>query len=249
MTVVPATIVGLPVAAATMAGAIDRIVEAARRGEAGHVCCANVHMTTLARRDADLRAAMAGALLVTSDGMPLVWLLRRQHPWAERVAGPDLMAALLHEAAARGLPVYLLGGTEAVSAALAAALVTRWPGLAIAGRACPSVPERPGSDAALTATIRASGARLVFVGLGCPKQELWMAANAAATGALCLGVGQAFDVLAGALPRAPRWMQALGLEWLFRFVCEPRRLARRYLVSNALFICDVVTRRGSRRAR
>jgi N-acetylglucosaminyldiphosphoundecaprenol N-acetyl-beta-D-mannosaminyltransferase len=232
---VPATVLGLPIAAATMDAAVVRVLATA----VGYVCCANVHMVTLARRDETLRAAMAGADLVTSDGMPLVWLLRRRHPWAERVAGPDLMAALCAEVAMRRLPVYLLGGGEVVNAALDAALRARWPDLVIAGRASPSVPDRPGPDPDRVAAIRASGARLVFVGLGCPKQELWLAANAAATGAVCLGVGQAFDVLAGTAPRAPAWMRRAGLEWLFRLAREPRRLGRRYLVTNALFVADV----------
>jgi N-acetylglucosaminyldiphosphoundecaprenol N-acetyl-beta-D-mannosaminyltransferase len=231
----PAHVLGLPITAGTLAGTVDALA----RAETGYVCCANVHMVTLARRNPALRAAMEGALMNTADGMPVVWLVRRRHSWAERVAGPDLMAALLARAETDGLPIYLLGGAEPVGARLEAKLRERFPRLAIAGRVSPPISDRPGPDPALQGLIRASGARMVFVGLGCPKQELWMAANAAGTGALCLGVGQAFDLMAGTLPRAPLWMRRAGLEWLFRLIREPGRLGRRYLVTNSLFVFDV----------
>jgi N-acetylglucosaminyldiphosphoundecaprenol N-acetyl-beta-D-mannosaminyltransferase len=227
-------VLGRRVDAATMRAALDLILEAARDGVAGHVCVANVHMVTEARRDPALRDAMERALYVASDGMPLLWCLRRRRAWVERVAGPDLMAALCAEG--HDLPVYLLGGAPEVSERLQRALASTYPRLVIGGRACLAIPARPGADLALAAAIRASGARLVFVGLGCPKQELWMAANGMATGAVCIGVGQAFDLLAGTRARAPRWMQRNGLEWLHRLAQEPRRLGPRYLATNVRFL-------------
>lgn len=237
--IVRADVLGQRVDAATMTAAVGAILAEARLGHAGWVCVANVHMVTLARRDPALHAAMAGAFLVTSDGMPLVWCLKRRHSWIERVAGPDLMRALC----AGGLPIFLLGGAPAVAERLEATLIATFPGLAIAGRASPAIAARPAADAGLQARIKASGARLVFVGLGCPKQELWMAANAPSTGAVCVGVGQAFDLLAGTRARAPLWMQRAGLEWLHRLAQEPLRLGRRYLVSNVRFLRDLIVDR------
>ncbi|MEX2647479.1 MAG: WecB/TagA/CpsF family glycosyltransferase [Alphaproteobacteria bacterium] len=239
--IVRADVLGQRVDAATMETAVAAILAEARLGRAGWVCVANVHMVTLARRDAELRAAMAGAFLVTSDGMPLVWCLRRRHPWIERVAGPDLMRALCAEAG--GLPIFLLGGAPAVAERLEAVLTATFPGLVIAGRASPVIAARPGADAETQTRIKASGARLVLVGLGCPKQELWMAANATGTGVLCIGVGQAFDLLAGTRARAPLWMQRAGLEWLHRLAQEPARLGPRYLVSNLRFAWYLVVDR------
>jgi len=230
-------VIGAPVTAARFKAVVDAVMAAATARRAGYVCIANVHMVTTARRQPDLRAAMERAMIVTSDGQPLVWALRRQGLAAERVAGPDLMPALCARAAAEGVPIYLYGGVAPVLDTLAERLTRRYPGLIIAGReAPPMLPPRPPRDDAAIERIRRSGAGLVFVGLGCPKQEFWMDAQSDGVPAVLLGVGAAFDFLAGNQRRAPAWMRAAGLEWLFRLAAEPRRLWRRYLVTNSLFL-------------
>jgi len=244
-----ARVIGVPVAAGDLDDVAEIVLDAARAGRGGYVCIANVHMATEARRDPALLTAMENALLCASDGMPLVWELRRRGHVAERVAGPDLMAALCARAAAEGLPISLYGGDEDTLARLRERLGARFPALVVAdAEAPPPLPARPGPDPEATARIRASGARLVFVGLGCPKQEFWMAANARGLPAVLLGVGAAFGFLAGTLDRAPPWMQRAGLEWLYRLGREPRRLWRRYLITNSRYLGDLARERLSRGA-
>jgi N-acetylglucosaminyldiphosphoundecaprenol N-acetyl-beta-D-mannosaminyltransferase len=230
-------VIGLPVAAGTMASVCQEIARMARRGEGGHVCVANVHMLVEARRDGGLRAALERAALVVSDGRPLVWQLRRHgFPQAQQVRGPDLLTKLCETAAAERLPVYFYGGDQELMNEFRPALLRRVPGLAIAGAEAPPIlPRQPAVDAATVERIRRSGARLVFVGLGCPKQEFWMHAYRPHLDAVLIGVGQAFSIATGRLPEAPGWMRRAGLEWLFRVLSEPRRLWRRYLVTNTLF--------------
>jgi N-acetylglucosaminyldiphosphoundecaprenol N-acetyl-beta-D-mannosaminyltransferase len=151
------------------------------------------------------------------------------------------MIGLCEAAAAEGLPVYFYGGDQALMAALVDALRRRLPALRIAGaEAAPLLPRQPEPDQATIERIRGSGARLVFVGLGCPKQEFWMQAHRAHLDAVLVGVGQAFGIAAGIVPEAPAWMRRSGLEWLFRLASEPRRLWRRYLVTNTLFAAYVL---------
>lgn len=231
-------ILDLPINAGTFEEVTDAIFGAARGGAAGYVCVANVHMFTLARRSKDLARVIEQAAFVISDGMPLVWTLRRKGiADAERVSGPGLMDDLCRRAAAASMPVYLFGGTQATLSLMTEALEKRYPDLRIAGAEAPPIlPHRPELDDAVAERIGRSGASIVFVGLGCPKQEFWMASHAPPIGALSIGVGAAFDFLAGTVPRAPAWMQRSGLEWLFRVASEPRRLFKRYLVSNTSFV-------------
>lgn len=231
-------VIGAPVTVGDRALARAAILAAARQGQGGYVCVANVHMVTTARRDPRLLEAMRRALWVTSDGMPLVWALRRGgHKEACRVAGPDLLCDLLAAAEKESLPVYFYGGDGETAARLKDVLVERYPRLIVAGvDAPPALALEPVVEPVFVERLNASGAALLFVGLGCPKQEYWMAAHAPHLKAVSLGVGAAFNFLAGTVRRAPGWMQNLGLEWLFRLLAEPRRLWRRYLVTNSLFI-------------
>jgi N-acetylglucosaminyldiphosphoundecaprenol N-acetyl-beta-D-mannosaminyltransferase len=230
-------VIGLPVSVGTMASVTREIVSRARRGAGGQVCVANVHMLVEARRDPALRQVLEDATLVVSDGRPLVWQLRRHgHAHAEQVRGPELMNRVCEAAAAEGVPVYFYGGDGALMAQLRSALQQQFPQLAVAGmEAAPMLPRQPQLDEGLALRIRASGARVVFVGLGCPKQEFWMAAHRAHLPAVLIGVGQAFGIAAGQVPEAPAWMRRGYLEWLFRMASEPRRLGPRYLVTNSLF--------------
>jgi N-acetylglucosaminyldiphosphoundecaprenol N-acetyl-beta-D-mannosaminyltransferase len=231
-------VIGLPVAVGDMASIGGEIIRRARQGKGGYVCVANVHMLVTARREPAFRDMVERAPLVVSDGAPLVWQLRRQgFSEARQVRGPDLMLSLCERAAETGVPVYFYGGDKALIADLLEALARRAPGLVIAGaEAAPLLPPRPALDRAAVDRIGRSGARLVLVGLGCPKQEFWMQAHAPHLDAVLIGVGQAFAIAAGHMPQAPLWMRRHGLEWLFRLVSEPKRLGRRYLVTNSLFI-------------
>ena len=229
-------LLGMRVDAGSYASACQRILAMAERG-GGMTCVATVHMVMEAFDDPAFQRIVNAAELVTSDGMPLVWALRALGLRdAERVYGPDLTPLVCEGAARRGLPVGFVGGSPALLARLAARLGERFPDLEIAFSFAPPfgpAPERPDPD--LVRAVESSGAKLLFVGLGCPKQERWMAAYREALPCALVGVGAAFDFLAGAKPVAPDWMKRAGLEWLFRLACEPRRLARRYLWHNPRF--------------
>lgn len=235
-------VIGFPVTVGEVGSVGTEVLRLARSHSGGHVCVANVHMLTAARSDLHLRQVIEDAAIVVSDGMPLVWRLRRAgHADAQQVRGPDLTVHLCRRAAAEGVPVFFYGGDEALIAALVERLRREAPGLRIAGaEAAPLLPLRPEVDPALLERIRSSGAGLVFVGLGCPKQEFWMEAYRPHLDAVLLGVGQAFAIAAGRLAEAPAWMRRMGLEWLFRLVKEPRRLWRRYLTANSRFVALVV---------
>lgn len=220
-----------------MDSAARQILQRAR-SPGGHVCVANVDMVTRAVTDTKLARVMRQAEIVVTDGMPLVWVLKARGLAAtERVYGPRLMQHLCALAADQGLPVYLYGGAPDELQALQQALHASLPRLRIAGaESPPMLPADPPYDEAVARRINASGAKLVFVGLGCPKQEYWMGNFAPHLQPVAVGVGLAFAQLAGLKRPAPAWMSRNGLEWLFRLVQEPRRLWRRYLVGNSKFI-------------
>lgn len=232
------SVFGLPVDAMPLRAAARRALEWALRGESRTVCAANAHMVVEARRDPALRAAVADADLATADGWPVARVMQRFGGVAQRRAsGPDLTRLLFAGAARLGIPVGFYGATEETLAALQAAALSKHPKLKIVfAHAPPFRPLTAEESAADAARINASGARLLFVGLGCPKQELWMAANRGQVNAVLLGVGAAFDFLAGKKSRAPGWMRSLGLEWLHRLLSEPGRLWRRYLVDGLGFV-------------
>jgi N-acetylglucosaminyldiphosphoundecaprenol N-acetyl-beta-D-mannosaminyltransferase len=235
-------VLGMRVDATSYADATLRILEWADRRESRYVCAANVHMTMEAHDDPGFRTVVNAADLVTPDGMPLVWVLRRLGlPDQPRVYGPDLMLAVCAAAARAGIPVGVYGGLPAELSGLAARLEARYPTLRVAYQGAPPFrPLTPAEDEADVAHISASGARVLFVGLGCPKQERWMAAHRGRVEAVMLGVGAAFAMHAGTLRQAPARLQRMGLEWLFRLSVEPRRLWRRYARHNPRFVALVV---------
>ena len=240
-------ILGTRIASVTYDEAVALILDAAAGAEPapGYVCAANVHTVALARWHAAFRAVLNGARLAVPDGQPLIWAHRLLggRRLTERVYGPALMLKLCEGAAARGLPVYLYGGASGVPEKLAQVLQARWPELKIAGAFAPPFGARPADDPALLReleAINASGARLLFVALGAPKQEYFMHTHAARLKALQIGVGAAFDFHSGRVPQAPAWMQGAGLEWFFRFCAEPRRLWKRYLFYNPYFILCLI---------
>lgn len=242
-------VLGTRVHATTYEEATARILDLASAGASAGVVAANVHVVMEARASVDFRKAVAAAGIVTPDGMPLVFAMRRLgFPRQERVYGPTLMMRVADGAAAAGIPVGLLGATNDVLRRLAERLRVRFPDLQVAySHAPPFRPLSASEDDRLVADIIGSGARIVFVGLGCPKQELWMAAHKGRVPAVMLGVGAAFAIHSGARRQAPPWIQAAGLEWLFRLAQEPGRLGPRYLRHNprfALLLAAELLRRG-----
>lgn len=234
-----ADILGVGVDPIDLATAVERIGTWIDGGTGGYVCAANVYTVIISRKQERFRRVVNQAAMVTPDGMPLVWLSRRQgFPATGRVYGPDLLLAVCAESVSRGWRHFFYGGAEGVADLLARRLTERFPGLAVAGAWSP--PFRPlaaEERAQVVDRIRSSGAHVVWVGLGTPKQERWMAEVVDELPATTLiGVGAAFDFHAGLKPQAPRWMQRSGLEWLFRLCTEPRRLWRRYLLGNPYFI-------------
>ena len=231
-------ILGTRVDGTNYAGAVRAITTWAQAGESRYVCVSTVHMVMEGYDAPAYREIVNHADLVTSDGMPLVWGLRLlgvRH--AERVYGPDLTPLLCAKAAALGIPVGFYGSSPEVLSAMTENLRSASPGLDIVFQHSP--PFRELSDQEIAdeiSAIRSSGARIVFVGLGCPKQERWMHARRDELPAVLVGVGAAFDYVGKTKAQAPAFMQAHGLEWLFRMVTEPRRLWRRYLYHNPRFL-------------
>ncbi len=230
-------LLGMRVDGTSYADAMDRVMAWAHAGESRYLCASSVNNVMEAHDESAFQEVMNGADLVTPDGMPLVWglkLLGVGH--ATRTYGPTLTQMLCERAAREGVPVGFYGGAQDVLDELMDACRRRWPDLDVAY--CYSPPFRAlthDEKARVAADIEASGARIIFVGLGTPKQDRWMAENIGIVHAPMLGVGAAFDFIAGRKKQAPERLQRLGLEWLFRLMSEPRRLWRRYLYHNPRF--------------
>jgi N-acetylglucosaminyldiphosphoundecaprenol N-acetyl-beta-D-mannosaminyltransferase len=220
------------------AAAAKMVVDWSGNSESRYVCIANVHVLMEAYDSPDFRSVLKHADLVTPDGVPLVWLMRLKGQRAQqRVYGPTLMLRVLEAAAQNGVPVGFYGGTPDVLGSLVKRMQERFDGLNAAFAVSPPFAEMSNQeDADLVEQINRSGIRILFVGLGCPKQEIWMARHRGKVNAVMLGVGAAFDFHAGVKPQAPPWMQGIGLEWLFRLSTEPRRLWKRYLYHNPRFV-------------
>ncbi len=235
-----ATVLDVPLALTDYAGALDWIDAAVAADARAYVCVAAVHTVMEAREDAELRAAVDGAAFTVPDGQPLVWALRSLgHDIPARVYGPELMLQACERAVDSGQRQFFYGGRDDTSLhRLTQSLRERFPGLRIAGGWSP--PFRELSERELDGVAaRINGARpdVVWVGIGVPKQEKWMAAMRERLDApVLIGVGAAFDFHAGLVPQAPGWMQRAGLEWLFRLRQEPRRLWRRYARHNPRFV-------------
>jgi N-acetylglucosaminyldiphosphoundecaprenol N-acetyl-beta-D-mannosaminyltransferase len=236
-------ILGVGVSAITMQHALDSIEGWIDRREQHYICVTTVHSIMECRRDEELRRIHAGAGLVTPDGMPLVWISRmRGQDHVERVYGPDLLLECAARAAERGWRFFFYGGETGVPEKLAARLKARYPGLIVAGTYSPPFRQlTPEEDAEVVDRINAADPDIVWVGLGAPKQDHWMAQHEGRVNAsVMIGVGAAFDFHSGHKRQAPRWMQRSGLEWMFRLGAEPRRLWYRYLYHNPRFIWHVL---------
>ena len=217
--------------------AAQKIIKWAVNGENRYACMANVHMVMEAYDDATFQNIVNQADLVVPDGMPMVWMLRRLgHLLEDRVYGPTLTLKLLEAASRQCIPVGFYGGAPDVLAQLLKNVQNAYKNIQIAYRYSPPFRElTPEEDKAIVQNIEASQTRILFVGLGCPKQEKWMAAHVDRMQAVMLGVGAAFDFHAGKVRHAPNWFQNKGLEWLYRLLIEPGRLWKRYLKHNPRF--------------
>lgn len=202
------------------------------------VCLCNVHSAVTATKDSSLANALANSDMVLPDGAPIAWMLRRkgfnnQH----RVAGPDLMKKICKSLQNTNTGVFLFGSTSETLQKLELSLISRFPGLNIKGKLSPKYGDWSAEEELDHINkINDSGAGIIFIGLGCPKQEIWMAKNRDNIHGVMLGVGAAFDFHAGTIRRAPVFLQQLGLEWLHRLLSEPGRLWKRYLVTNSNFM-------------
>jgi N-acetylglucosaminyldiphosphoundecaprenol N-acetyl-beta-D-mannosaminyltransferase len=215
-----------------------RVLRWVHLGRSAYVCVATVHMIMEAYDSAAFRQVVNEADLVTPDGRPLVWALKGLGVKnSTQVRGTDLTAHVVEQAAHENVPIGLYGGTPELLEAFVRILKTRFPKIRVVCQIAP--PFRaltPEEDEAVTNEIVASGARILFVGIGCPKQEKWMATHKGRIPAVMLGVGAAFDFYTGRVPQAPHWMQVAGLEWIFRLLIDPRRLWKRYAKHNPRFV-------------
>lgn len=228
--------VGCPVDALTMAQTVERVEEAIARRETTQHVAINAAKVVRYQHDDALRTAVDGCELATADGQAVVWAARLLgRPLPERVAGIDLMDALLGVARDRGYGVFLLGAKADVLARAEAAIRERHPGVRIVGRHHGYF--GPDEEPRVVDEIAAARPDLLFVALETPTKELFLARNRERLAVpFVMGVGGSFDVLAGERRRAPRWMRSAGLEWLYRLSQDPRRLTRRYVVGNSAFV-------------
>lgn len=202
------------------------------------VCLCNVHSAVTARDEPALANALASSDMILPDGAPIAWTLRRKgFPKQTRIAGPDLMLHICTAVEGTEIGVFLFGSSEETLGKLEVQLRRQFPGLDIRGARSPKFGDWPEAlEDSYIEEINQSGAGIIFVGLGCPRQEIWMSRRKVDIQGVMLGVGAAFDFHAGTIKRAPEWAQRLGLEWLHRLLSEPRRLWKRYFVTNSKFL-------------
>lgn len=217
------------------------LLNQAKEGKGGYVCVSNVHTTMMGYFDSEYQKITNESLLSVPDGLPLVWAMNSMSEGGQdRIRGPSLMRDLVDKGRALKLKHFLFGGSPTALKSLKEKLESEYPGAEIVGEESP--PFKPFEKIALeelksqAERINSTGAHFVWVGLGAPKQELWMYAQRNSINGVMLGVGAAFDLLSGRIPEAPALMQSLGLEWLYRFWQEPGRLWKRYVFNNPAFL-------------
>ena len=232
-------VLGIQVSGTTYNEALDAIVRAARRQEPAIVSLTAVHAVVTAAGDPGLKEKMNRFAIVAPDGQPVRWALNRLYGLGltDRVYGPEMTLRICQRAAAEGLSIYLYGGTPEVLKSLSDNLLRMFPGLVIGGQEAPPFRALTAEeDQAVIDRVNDSGAAIMFIGLGCPKQDHFAADHAQSIRAIQVCVGAAFDFHAGVKKMAPPWMQKRGLEWLYRLCQEPKRLWRRYLETNSVFV-------------
>ena len=231
-------IMGVNIAVTDMEHTLRLIAANLQHWRGKYICVSNVHTTVTASEDPEYCRIQNGAVMALPDGGPLSAYSRKcGFVNAQRVTGPDLMQQILAQSASHGWRHYFYGSTEETLALLREQLAARYPGAVVAGMMSPPFrPLAPEEDAAIVEQINAARPDFVWVGLGAPKQERWMANHENRVQGLMIGVGAAFDYEAGNIRRAPRWMQDHNLEWLYRLMQDPGRLFKRYFVTNAKFL-------------
>lgn len=231
-------IMGIDIVVTDMAKTLHMIEERLQEWRGKYICVANVHTTVTAHNDSRYRAVQQGAVMALPDGGPLsAYSRERGYTEAQRVTGPDLMKEILKISAKKGWSHYFYGSTRETLDLLKQKIQQRYPGTKIAGMYSPPFRElTPHEDAEIVKRINEANPDFVWVGLGAPKQEIWMAAHEKRIQALMIGVGAAFDYEAGNIKRAPLWMQRHNLEWLYRLMQDPRRLFKRYLTTNIEYL-------------
>jgi N-acetylglucosaminyldiphosphoundecaprenol N-acetyl-beta-D-mannosaminyltransferase len=231
-------VIGVQVDVLSWDAAISRISTWGRAHESRYVCFSNVHSAVTAAFDTRFHQIVSDSDMCTPDGAPVTWMIRQLGaPEQRRLNGPDLMWRYFAEEAPKSGKVYFYGATHKALELLRLRVEREFPGLEVVGTHSPPFRSiSAAEDTADTAKINESGAHVVFVGLGCPKQEAWMAEHRGRINAVMIGVGAAFDFHSGLQQRAPYWMQHNGLEWIYRLCHEPRRLWRRYLFTNIPFL-------------
>lgn len=240
---------GLPLKPYSLENALDRIDQLIDQRKPSYFITANLHYAMLSNQDERLRQVNAGADFILADGMPLVWASRlMKTPLPERVAGSDLIWRICERAARKGRRIFLLGGAAGIADEAARRLVENYPGLAIAGIACPPFRKlTPAEEKSLLTQIRDSRPDLLLVAFGQPKGELWIADHyEKLLISVSVQIGASLDFVAGKVHRAPRWMQRVGLEWAYRLAQEPCRLSGRY-VRNAMFLVKMLISRTRKR--
>jgi N-acetylglucosaminyldiphosphoundecaprenol N-acetyl-beta-D-mannosaminyltransferase len=237
-----ANVLGVGVSAIDLDAAVDAFREALGAGRRSYVCVTSVHGVMEARRDATLRRVLNESLLSTPDGMPTVWVGRLQgFPSMRRVCGPDLMRAVCAASAREGYSHFFYGGKPGVAERLSAVLIEKFPGLRVVGTYCPPFgPLGDREESELSELVAMAKPDILWVGLSTPKQEHFMARHLGILDTqVMVGVGAAFDYLAGLISEPPKWVQNAGLQWTHRLLQEPTRLWRRYLVNNPLFVWQI----------
>ena len=235
------SILGSHIDALSWDDAINTIDGWSKKHESKYVAICNVHSVVTALQDKTHGEVINAADMATSDGMPITWALRKLgFPSQQRINGPDLMWKYCEKAEKDGQKIFFYGSTDEILALLKARLMAVFPKLQIAEMYSPPFRDlTEKEDIAIIERINASGAGVVFIGLGCPRQELWMQQHRGKINAVMIGVGAAFNYHAGTTKRAPVWMQNAGLEWLHRLASDPRRLWKRYFVTNSIFILAI----------
>ena len=235
------SVLGARISALSWDEAIGQILAWGAAHESRYVSLCNVHSVVTTTRDPEFKMVINNADMSAPDGAPIAWALRHLgFASQERISGPDLMWRYLSKAEQLGQVVFFYGSTDLTLEKLRKAVAKQFPRLSIGGSYAPSFHTPTAQEDEFEVdVINRSGAHVVFIGLGCPKQERWMAAHCGRISAVMVGVGAAFDYHAGTIKRAPLWWQKNGLEWLYRLYSEPRRLFKRYLVTNTLFILGI----------
>ncbi|QYO66374.1 WecB/TagA/CpsF family glycosyltransferase [Leptolyngbya sp. 7M] len=231
-------IVSLDVDLCSATSIADKVEKMVLERQGGYICFSTVHMVMEGFDDPEFAILVNSANLVIPDGMPLVWMQKLLgHKQAERTRANDMMTRLCEVAASKGWSVGFYGASEDVISGILDRLSTEFPSLTVSYAFSPPFrPPTSNEEAKIIQEIESARPALLFVGLGCPKQERWMSRNAQRLSCVMFGVGASFDFFAGNVKEAPRWLSRIGLEWLFRLWKEPKRLWRRYLIQNPRFV-------------